>query len=99
MAHIVYIHPSPHYIYCIAAQTEIIRRVRRVPFRGEASNSGQSTISDTAGCEHNDLLLAINTDTGYCYARCLRCLFTGPERRSAEAARLALRGQASPVQL
>ena len=60
-------------------------------FRGEASNSGQSTISDTAGCEHNDLLLAINTDTGYCYARCLRCLFTGPERRSGKAARLALR--------
>jgi hypothetical protein len=72
-----------------------------VRFRGEGSNSGQGTIPDTAGCDHNDLLLAINTDTGSCYARCLRCLFTGPERRSGKAARLALRvlGARSEVNL
>ncbi len=62
-----------------------------MPLRDEASNSGQGTVPDTAGCEHNDLVLAINPATGYCYARCLRCLFTGPERPSGKAARLALR--------
>jgi hypothetical protein len=62
-----------------------------VPLRGETSNSGQGTMPDTARCEHNDLVLAINPDNGYCYARCLRCLFTGPERPSGKAARLALR--------
>ena len=62
-----------------------------MPLRGETSNSGQGTLSDAAQCEHNDLVLAINPDTGYCYARCLRCLFTGPERPSGKAARLALR--------
>ena len=67
--------------------------------RGETYNGGQYTRPVADRCEHNDLLLAINTDTGYCYARCLRCLFTGPERHSGEAAHLALRGQASPVQL
>ena len=59
--------------------------------RGEISNSGQGTLSDAARCEHDDLVLAINPDTGYYYARCLRCLFTGPERPSGKAARLALR--------
>jgi len=70
-----------------------------VSHRGETYKGGQYTRPVADRCEHNDLLLAINTATGYCYARCLRCLFTGPERRSGEAARLALRGQASPVQL
>ena len=59
--------------------------------RGETYNGGQYTRPDADRCAHSDLLLAIKTDTGYCYARCLRCLFTGPERRSGEAARLALR--------
>ena len=59
--------------------------------RGETYNGAQYTRPDGDRCEHNDLLLAINTDTRYCYARCLRCLITGPERRSGEAARLALR--------
>ena len=60
-------------------------------YRGEISNGSQDPPSDAARCEHNDLALAINPDTGYCYARCLRCLFTGPERPSGKAARLALR--------
>ena len=59
--------------------------------RGETYNGGQYTRPVADRCEHNHHLLAISTDTGYCYARCLRCLFTGPERRSGEAARLALR--------
>jgi hypothetical protein len=62
-----------------------------VSHRGETYNGGQYTRPDADRCEHNHHVLAINTDTGYCYARCLRCLFTGPERRSGEAARLALR--------
>ena len=62
-----------------------------MPYRGETSNGSQGTPSDVARCEHNDLVVAINPDTRYCYARCLRCLFRGPERRSGKAARLALR--------
>jgi len=62
-----------------------------VSHTGETYNGGQYTRPAADRCEHNHHLLAINTDTGYCYARCLRCLFTGPERRSGEAARLALR--------
>jgi hypothetical protein len=61
-----------------------------VPYRGETSNGSQGTPSEAARCEHDALVLAINPDTKYCYARCLRCLFTGPERPSGEAARKAL---------
>jgi hypothetical protein len=59
--------------------------------REEAPNGSQGMLSDAAWCEHKYLVLAINPATRYCYARCLRCLFTGPERRSGKAARLALR--------
>ena len=62
-----------------------------MPYRGETSIGSQGTLSDASRCEHNDLVLAINPDTRSCYARCLRCLFVGPERRSGKAARLALR--------
>ena len=62
-----------------------------MPYRGETPNGPQGTLSAAAWCDHSDLVLAINPDTTYCYARCLRCLFRGPERRSGKAARLALR--------
>ena len=62
-----------------------------MPYRGETSNGSQGTLSEAARCEHDTLVLAINPDTGYCYARCLRCLFRGPERPSGKAARLTLR--------
>src|SRR5215213_2265762 len=48
-------------------------------------------LSDAAWCEHKYLVLAINPSNQILLARCLRCLFTGPERRSGKAARLALR--------
>jgi hypothetical protein len=61
-----------------------------VPYRGETSNGSQGMLFNVR-CEHHDVVLAINPDTRRCYARCLRCLFRGPERRSGKAARLALR--------
>jgi hypothetical protein len=61
-----------------------------VPYRAETSNGSQGTPSEAARCEHDALVLAINPHTRYCYARCLRCLFRGPERHSGKAARLAL---------
>ncbi len=61
------------------------------PYIVENSNGSQDTLSEAAWCEHKDLVLVINPDTNYFYARCLRCLFTGPERRSGKAAGLALR--------
>jgi len=65
--------------------------MRDVLYRGDTSNRSQGTPSEAARCEHKDLVLTINPDTKYCYARCLRCLFRGPERRSGKTARLALR--------
>ncbi len=61
-----------------------------MPYKGGTSNRSQGTPSDASRCEHDALVLAINPDTRSCYARCLRCLLVGPERRSGKAARLAL---------
>ena len=44
-----------------------------------------------ARCEHDDPILMIATQTGYC-ARCLICGGVGPERQSFKEARTALLG-------
>jgi phosphoribosyl-AMP cyclohydrolase len=61
-----------------------------VPYSGETSNRSQGTLSEDVRCKHDALVLAVNPDTKYCYARCLRCLFMGRERPTGEAARKAL---------
>jgi hypothetical protein len=40
-------------------------------------------------CDHRYPMLVTETNTG-CYARCLACLATGPERPTGRAARQAL---------
>ena len=46
---------------------------------------------EVSWCEHDDPILVITTETGYC-ARCPICQGVGPERQSFKEARIALLG-------
>jgi hypothetical protein len=61
-----------------------------VSLKGTQSATARGTRPANPPCRHDDLVLAIDPETGRYYARCRRCLLAGPERPSGEAARKAL---------
>jgi hypothetical protein len=61
-----------------------------MPLRGTQPAPAWGTRPANPRCRHDDLVLAIDPETGRYYARCRRCLLAGPKRPSGEAARKAL---------